>query len=151
MYVELYTAIIVPVEHHAFAGKGDTSTTLCNGSYVSLTCFIYYKQETYVFFQFQIITNALVIAFRFIWIPMLCVYGYYKIVYSISAGIDFRRQNVTFIDLTSTVGPRTERVKHNEWFVSAEVWLFVRLVHITDWTPTLLEVAGVNPGQIFLV
>ena len=37
---------------------------------------------------------------------MLWDYGHYKYFYSYSAGIDFRRQN-----LTSTVDPRTVRVK----------------------------------------
>ena len=58
------------------------------------------------FFQFKIIINVLVISFRFIWIPVLWVYGHYKYFYSYSAGIDFRRQI-----LTSKVDPRTERVK----------------------------------------
>ena len=45
-----------------------------------------------VFFQFEI-TNVLVSSFRFIWIPMLWVYGYYKYFNSYSARIYFRRQN----------------------------------------------------------
>ena len=48
-----------------------------------------------VFFQFEIIINVLVRSFRFIWIPMLWVYGHEKYVYSHSAGIDFSRQNLT--------------------------------------------------------
>ena len=39
---------------------------------------------------------------------MLWVYGHYKQFKSYSAGIDFRRQN-----LTSKVGPRADRVKRN--------------------------------------
>ena len=31
-----------------------------------------------VFFQFEIIINILVGSFRFIWMPMLWVYGYFK-------------------------------------------------------------------------
>ena len=50
-------------------------------------------------FQFEIIINVLVSSFWFIWIPMLCVYGHYKYVYSNSAGIAFRRQNLTSEDV----------------------------------------------------
>ena len=65
-------------------------------------------------FQFEVILNVLSSSSRFIWIPMLCVYGYYNsalfeylcygstviiIVNSFSAGIDFRRQNLTSIDV----------------------------------------------------
>ena len=57
------------------------------------------------FFQFEIILNVLVSFFLLVWIPMLWVYGYCKYVYPFSAGINFRRQN-----LTSKVDPRTERV-----------------------------------------
>ena len=56
------------------------------------------------FFQFEIIINVLVNSFRFIWIPMLWVYGHYKYFYSYRAGIDLSR-------LTSEVDPRTVRVK----------------------------------------
>ena len=45
-------------------------------------------------FQFKIIINVLVSSFRFILLPMLWVYGYYKYFNSFSAGIDFRRQNL---------------------------------------------------------
>ena len=51
--------------------------------------------ETKGFFQFGIIINVLVGSFRFIWIPMLWVYTHYKYGNSYSAGIDFRRQNLT--------------------------------------------------------
>ena len=57
------------------------------------------------FFQLEIIINVLVSYFRFIWIPILWVYDQYKYVYSYSAGIDFRRQN-----LTSKVDPHAVRV-----------------------------------------
>ena len=40
------------------------------------------------FFQFKIILIALVSYFRFIWIPMLWIYGHYKYFYSYSARID---------------------------------------------------------------
>ena len=45
------------------------------------------------FFQFEIIINVLVSSLRLIWIPMLCVYGYYKYFNFYSAKIDFRRQH----------------------------------------------------------
>ena len=51
------------------------------------------------FFQFEIIINVLVSAFWFIWMPMSWVYGYYKHIYSCSAGIDFSRQNLTSTDV----------------------------------------------------
>ena len=47
----------------------------------------------------EIIINVLVSSFRFIWIPMLWVYGNYKYFYSYSAGIDFSRQNLTSTDV----------------------------------------------------
>ena len=50
--------------------------------------------ETKVFFQFEIIITVFS-SFRFIWIPMLCVYGHCKLLYSYNEGIDFRRHNVT--------------------------------------------------------
>ena len=50
-------------------------------------------------FQFEIIMNVLVSSFRFIWIPMLWVYGHYKDFYSYMGGVDFRRQNLTSTDV----------------------------------------------------
>ena len=47
------------------------------------------------FFLFEIITSVLASSFWFIWIPMLEVYDQSKYFYSYSAGIDFRRQNLT--------------------------------------------------------
>ena len=56
--------------------------------------------ETKGFFPFEIITNVLVISFRFFWIPMLLlVSGHCKHLLSFSAGIDFRRQNLTSMDV----------------------------------------------------
>ena len=55
--------------------------------------------ETEGFFQFEIIMNVLVSFFRFIWIPMLWVYGYYTYFYSYSAGIDFSCQNMASRDV----------------------------------------------------
>ena len=46
--------------------------------------------ETKSFFLFEIIINVLATSFRFIWIPMLLVWGHYKYVYSFGAGIDVR-------------------------------------------------------------
>ena len=56
--------------------------------------------ETKGFFYFEIIINALVSSFRFIWIPMLWVYGRSKYIYCHSAGIDFRRQNPSGAETT---------------------------------------------------
>ena len=42
----------------------------------NIFCMSYGKQS--VFFQFKIIINVLVSSLRFIWIPMLWVYGHYK-------------------------------------------------------------------------
>ena len=53
--------------------------------------YLYINQETKVFF-FNVV---LVGSFRFIWIPMLC--DHYK--YSFNAGIDFRRQSLTSLDV----------------------------------------------------
>ena len=47
------------------------------------------------FFQYEIIINVLASPFRFIWIHMLWVYGHYKYFNFFSAGIDFRRRNLT--------------------------------------------------------
>ena len=46
-----------------------------------------------------IIINVLVSPFWFAWIPMICVCGHYKYFNSYSAGIDFRRQNLTSTDV----------------------------------------------------
>ena len=51
------------------------------------------------FFQFEIIIIIFVSSLRFIWIPMLWVYDHYKYCYSYSAGIDFRRHNLTSTDV----------------------------------------------------
>ena len=37
--------------------------------------------------------------YRFIWIPMLCVYAHCKLFYSYSAVLDFRRQNLKSTDV----------------------------------------------------
>ena len=44
-------------------------------------------------FLFDLNLNVLVSSFRFIWIPMLWVYGYFNYFNSFSAGIVFIRQN----------------------------------------------------------
>ena len=58
--------------------------------------------ETKCFFQFDIIINVLVSSFRFIWIPMLLVYDHYEYVYTHSAGIGFRRQNLTSVEMSDS-------------------------------------------------
>ena len=64
------------------------------------------------FIQFEINKNVFLSSFRFIWIPMLWVYNHCKYFYSYSAGIDFRRQNLTSKrqNLTSKVYPCAVRV-----------------------------------------
>ena len=81
------------------------------------------------FFQFEIIINVLFSRFsyfRLIWIPMLWVYGHWKYFHPYSAGIDFRRHNLTSTDVrlwrlksipalwglsdTAYVGPQLKRV-----------------------------------------
>ena len=67
--------------------------------------------RTKVFFKFENI--ILVCFFRFTWIPVLWVDGDYKYFHSHSAGIDFRRQNLTSYRrqiLTSNIVPRTVKV-----------------------------------------
>ena len=59
--------------------------------------------KTKDFFLFEIIITALVSSLRFIWIPMLWVYGL-KYFYSYSTWIDFSRQI-----LTTKVDPRAVR------------------------------------------
>ena len=51
------------------------------------------------FFQFDIIINVLVSSFWFILIHMLWFCGHYTFFNSFSAGIDFRRQNLTSTDV----------------------------------------------------
>ena len=50
-------------------------------------------------FQFEIVINVLVSSFRYIWIPVLWVYGHKKYLNSFSAGTVFRRQNLTSKDV----------------------------------------------------
>ena len=57
--------------------------------------------ETKGFSHFEIIINVLVSSYRFIWIPVLCVYGNYKYFYSYSAGIDFAH-NFKWVKITQT-------------------------------------------------
>ena len=55
--------------------------------------------ETKRFFRFEISITVLVSSFWLIWIPMLWVYGHYNFFYFYRTGIDFSRQNLTFIDV----------------------------------------------------
>ena len=77
--------------------------------------YFYINQETKGFFQFEIIIKCLAgSSFRFIWIPMLRVYGHSKYVYSYSAGSDFRRQN-----LTSKFDPRVVMVNNTTRYTTS--------------------------------
>ena len=70
-------------------------------SALALKALTYFRNNYWeqFFFQFEIIINVLFSSFRFIWIPILWVYDLYKYFYSYSAGIDFRRQNLTSTDV----------------------------------------------------
>ena len=58
-----------------------------------------WNMETKGFSHFEIILNVLVSSYRFIWIPVFCVYGNYKYFYSYSAGIDFAH-NFKWVKIT---------------------------------------------------
>ena len=64
-------------------------------------CIFFYENygDQTGFFQFEIIINALISSFWFIWIPMLWVYDHYKYLYFYSAGVDFKRQDLTSTDV----------------------------------------------------
>ena len=77
------------------------------------------------FFQFENNINVLVGFFRLISIGHTCVYGHYIVFKFFSAGIDFRRQNLTPED-----NPRAERVKYITPLyhrLSIYIWLIVPL------------------------
>ena len=84
-----------------FSSTSEMFTQLCSQDVMMLTL----KALKCVFFisrhQFEIVINVLVRSFRFIWIPMLCVYVHYKYVIFFSAGINFRRQIGTLISRSS--------------------------------------------------
>ena len=63
-------------------------------------------------FQFENIINVLVGSIRFIWIPLLWVYGHYKYLQSFSAGIDCRRQVLTSTDVRFSCPKTLKRLKH---------------------------------------
>ena len=77
--------------------RGASTADSCLSSVLTLKYLCIYNHGDQRF-QFGIIINALVIFSRFIWLPTLFVYGHYKLCYSFSAGIDFRRQNLTSRD-----------------------------------------------------
>ena len=85
-----------------------------------------WTREQRCFFQLQIIIHASVSSFRFIWIPMLLVHGHYTYFYSDSAGIDFSRQNVTYVSDVSfwrlkTV-PALKRLIPNKRWVKSHLY-----------------------------
>ena len=65
----------------------------------TLTFFVKKTWSPKGFCQFEIIINVLVISSRFISIPMLLVYDHFIYFYSYNAWIDFRRQNLTSVDV----------------------------------------------------
>ena len=108
--------VVFPRENGRRARKSVSNKSI-HFSYIlnltTLNIFLYKPWRPKGFFQFEIIITVLVSSFRFIWIPMLWVYGHYKYFHSYSAGIDFSRQNLTSRRqiLTTKVDPRTVRVK----------------------------------------
>ena len=60
---------------------------------------LYKPSRSMGFLQFEIIINVLLSSSRFIWIPMLLVYGRYKYLNYFSVGNDFIRQNLTSTDV----------------------------------------------------
>ena len=85
-----------------FSFNTTISTPLISHSPLTLTTlkiFLYKPWRPKGFFQFEIIINVSVSSFRFIWIPMLWVYGHYKYFNSYTAWIDFGRQNLTSTDV----------------------------------------------------
>ena len=61
--------------------------------------FVYKPWRPKVFFQFEIITNALASSFCLIRIPMIWIYGHQNLLYSFSAEGIYGRQNLTSIDV----------------------------------------------------
>ena len=51
------------------------------------------------FFQFKIIINVLASSSRFIWMPLLWVYGHYQYLIFFNARTVFKRQNLTSTDV----------------------------------------------------
>ena len=94
--------------------------------------------ETKGFFHIEIIINVLVSYVRFIWIPVLWVYGHYKYIYSYSAGIDFRRQI-----LTSKVDPRSVGVSDRYEACIFITWFYMpwhcRVTHLKLFLATATD------------
>ena len=103
------------------------------------------------YFQFKIVINVLVSSFRFIWIPILWVYGHYKYLYSYSAEIDFRHHRRQI--LTSKVDVRAVRnllnVKYalkdvdNKWYKWKEgytylMWLWPLVLYDSHLFPVVM-------------
>ena len=65
----------------------------------ALNLFVKKTSQLNDFFPFGIIIKVLVNSFLLIWIPMLWVYSHFKYFYTYSAGIDFRRRNLTSTDV----------------------------------------------------
>ena len=62
------------------------------------------SSKTKGYFQLKIIANVLISSFHLFWtcwIPMIWVHDHYTYFYSYSAGIDFKRQNLTSTDIRS--------------------------------------------------
>ena len=69
------------------------------------------------FYQFEISKNVLVSSFRFVWIPMLWVYGHCKYFYSYSARIDFRRQNRRLTSIPALLAYLSSNTLRLQYFI----------------------------------
>ena len=78
----------------------DAVSVSCNEDYVnSYNAEIFYRNHwDKQVFSIWIIINVLLSSFRFIWILLLWVYGYYNYFSALSAGIVFTCQNLTSTD-----------------------------------------------------
>ena len=89
-----------------------------------------WKPEDF-FTQFEIIFNVSVTSSRFIWIPMLWVYGHYKYFYSYSVGIYFSRRRQI---LTTKVYPRTVRVNSESRIYICLFCIYLLLICFISWS-----------------
>ena len=118
----MYQAIwyLQPRKHHTFTDWV---------KYQNVEIFLH-KSCKSKFFQFEIIINVFVSSFRFIWIPILWFYDYYKYFYSFSA------HNF----LTYIYGPRTERFKTCIMTVSHNKGIQINRVKLKELTETFMMI-----------
>ena len=80
------------------------------------------------FLQFQLITDVLVRSFRFIWIPILWVYGYYKSITLLVRGSTLDGRIWRRYTSDSKVDPRAERVNNNYTIIMRVTWIRLSLI-----------------------